>query len=70
MKFDVFGRVVEVLRAGDRWSAYYLGGEGKRRPARDIVIPSDLDEPEIRRYLDDLCHEWATPENPQVTPLD
>ena len=68
-KFDVFGRRVLVSRLGDGWQAYYLGNEGKRRRADDIVIPSSVMENEIRQYLADLCHEWASPSNPDVRPL-
>lgn len=68
-KFDVFGRAVLVSRPGTRWQAYYLGNEGKRRRADDIVIPSSLSENEIRQYLADLCHEWATTAHPDVRAL-
>ena len=69
MRFDVFGRAVAIERAGDRWSVYYLGTEGKRRPARDIVVPSDRPASEIERCLADLCHEWATRRHPSVRRL-
>lgn len=69
MKLDVFGRrmLVEESQAG--WSLFYLGVEGKRRPAHDLVIPDDLPEAEIETYLADLCHEWATPRHPDVKRL-
>ena len=66
MVFDVFGRRVIVHRENERWAAYYAGADGKRRAAKDIVIPSDLRESEVERYLADLCHEWATAIQPDV----
>ena len=66
LKFDVFGTPVQVSRADGRWVTYYLGTEGKRRPASDILLPADLPESEIERYLGDLCHEWATDRHPNV----
>ena len=69
LKFDVFGRIVLVVDSGDGWNAFYLGSEGKRRPAKDIVIPPDIPEAEIERYLGDLCHEWATEQYASVKRL-
>ena len=60
MVFDVFGRRVIVHGTDEQWTAFYGGADGKRRPARGIVIPSSLRAEEIERYLADLCHEWAT----------
>ena len=59
MVFDVFGRRVTVIRSDGKWNAFYGGTDGKRRLARDIMIPAELSEAEIERYLADLCHEWA-----------
>ena len=68
--FDVFGRKLRVERQGDRWIPYFVEGEGKRRPASDIVISSDIDIDDIATYLDDLLHEWATPRNPSVERIE
>jgi hypothetical protein len=57
-----------VRRDGDRWRAYRLG-EGKRRELHDLVIPEDLPEPELERFLADVCHEMATPARPGVRRL-
>lgn len=70
LKFDVFGRLVLVAESGDGWAVFYLGAEGKKRPAVDIVIPADLPDSEIEQYLGDLCHEWATGQHPNVERLD
>jgi len=70
LSFDVFGTQILVSRVKDRWVAYYLGTEGKRRPASDIVVPADTPESEIAQYLGDLCHEWATHRYHSVKRLD
>jgi hypothetical protein len=70
LKFNVFGRQVLVTESKNGWTAFYLGAEGKRRPATDIVVPSGIRESEIEQYLDDLCHEWATKRHPNVRRLD
>ncbi len=69
MKFDVFGRPVLVVKAEAGWSVFYLGPEGKSRPAHDIVVPEFVTEAEIERYLADVCHEWATERHPDVRRL-
>ena len=45
---------------------FYTGADGKKRSAKDIVIPSELAESALEQYLDDLCHEWATATQPDV----
>ena len=69
LKFDVFGRMVIVMRVRETWKAYYAGSEGKRRPATDIVIPASIDEAGLCQYLSDLCHEWATSSHLDVKQL-
>ena len=70
LKLDVFGRDVLVVEGEDGWEVYYLGSDGKRRPATDIRLPPDLAATELVRYLDDLCHEWARPGHDRVKQLD
>lgn len=61
MRFDIYGRfVVEVIREDDCWIAYRVG-EGIRRRAPDLVIPSDIDSSELVTFLDDVYHELACP---------
>ena len=69
MLFDVFGRRLIVERSAGRWQAFYGGPDGKRREARDLVIPAEVAEAELERYLADLCHEWASPQAPHVRRL-
>ena len=70
LKFDVFGRQILVAESESGWTTFYLGAEGKRRPATDIVVPQDIPESDIEKYLGDLFHEWATERHPSVKRLD
>ncbi|CAH0441559.1 DUF7661 family protein [Ralstonia pseudosolanacearum] len=63
--FNVFGRMMTIVRAGDGWTCYWLGPEGKRRPA-EISIPPDVTQGELGQYLYDIYHEDATPRNGDV----
>lgn len=65
-KFDVYGKHISVSRTNKGWDIYYIGDEGKSRPASDIIIPDFIAESEIEHYLADLCHEWATEKHPVV----
>lgn len=67
-KFNVFGKLVAVSGVTGAWQAFYLGNEGKRRPA-DFIVPADLQADEIREYLSDLFHENATPRHSVVEQL-
>jgi hypothetical protein len=65
MEFDVFGRRIKVERRGDAWASCEPGDDGKRSASR-FVIPSDLPEEGLARYLADLFHESARPDRPDV----
>lgn len=64
-RFNVFGTLIAVRRHQDAWRAFYLGVEGKRRPA-DFIIPDDTQDAALGEYLADLFHEEATPRNPST----
>jgi len=66
MRFNVFGKYVEVINRDSKWKVFYLGEEGKKRPAQDILIPDDISESQLIKYLSDLCHESASPRNNKV----
>lgn len=68
LRFDVFGRRIDVERTVDGWAAYLPGNDGKRRSAQ-IPIPADMSADEIGRYLADVLHESATPKRPNVRQL-
>ena len=64
-RFNVFGTLVAVSGEEGKWQAFFLGAEGKRRPA-DFVVPVDIAGAELREYLADLFHEDATPKHSTV----
>jgi hypothetical protein len=66
MQVSAYGRELQIVRGGERWTVYDLGSESKRRKAADIKIPSDVAVDEIVQYLSDLLHEYATPRDPDV----
>ena len=37
IKFDVFGRRILTIRSEKGWQLFYLSGDGKRRPADDLI---------------------------------
>lgn len=67
-RFNVFGTLVAIVGAAGAWQAYFLGVEGKRRPA-DFIVPMDVTGDELQEYLGDLFHENATPRNNEVRRL-
>jgi hypothetical protein len=69
IRFNVFGRIVAVHRAGASWQAYAVGADGKRGPA-GFVIPDFVQEEEIPEFLFDLFHESATPGNGDVRRIE
>lgn len=66
LEFDVYGTQVLVLRERGHWSACYIGADGKRRSAKDIVIPVSVAEADLAQYLADLCHEGVTERHPNL----
>ena len=70
IKIDVFGRQVLAVRSEEGWQLFYLSGDGKRRPADDIMVPAFVTESEIVSFMADLCHEWATEKHPEVHRID
>lgn len=69
-RFDVYGREVLIEQEKDHWTAYYIGTDGKRRSATDIVIPTSIEEADLAQHLSDLFHECATEERPDVCRID
>lgn len=69
IRFRVFGRLVAVTGAKGSRRAFYLGPEGKRRPA-DFIVPKDIGDDGLAEYLGDLFHEDATPRYDSVERLD
>jgi len=67
-RFNVFGTLIAVTGSTGRWQAFYLGADGKRRPA-DFIVPADVADNALSEYLADLFHEQATPRNGTVEQL-
>jgi hypothetical protein len=68
LRFEVFGRRIDVERTADGWTAFVPGDDGKRRLAQ-IAIPPELKSDDIGQFLGDLFHESATPKYPNVRAL-
>lgn len=64
-RFRVFGTAVSIMGTPGAWQAFYLGAEGKRRPA-DFIVPADVAEEDLGEYLADLFHEDASPKHSTV----
>jgi len=67
-RFKVFRKLVAIGGAPGAWQAFYLGADGKRRPA-DFIVPGDVAEDALADYLADLFHEDATPGHDSVQRL-
>ena len=67
-RFNIFGTLIGVRESQGAWRAFYLGAEGKRRPA-DFIIPDDIQAHALCEYLADLFHEEATPRNNTATQI-
>lgn len=68
LRFSIFGTLIGIIGSDGGWRAFYLGTDGKRRPA-DFVVPIDVAEDELCEYLADLYHENATPRNSDAVQL-
>ena len=65
LRFNVFGRIIAIVRTHGAWTPYYLGTDGKRGPA-GFIVPDFLAEDELCQYLADLFHESANRTNGDV----
>ena len=70
IKLDVFGKLVLAVQTNDGWEMFYLSEGGKRRLATEIFVPNFVKETEIEKYIEDICHEWATEKHPNVRRLN
>lgn len=69
IKLDVFGRLMLAERTATGWQLFYLGFDGKRSPAKDVVVPDFISDAELEQYLADIFHESATGRHPGVRRL-
>ena len=71
IKLNAYGRPLALERVDDAWRVFYLGAEGKRRPARDIEIPADIGDPDAAiQFIADLLHAWSSERHPDVHIID
>ena len=66
LKFNVFGRIMSVLKINNEWQLFNEPDIGIRSRVYDVVIPAELSEDELLTYLDDIYHELATEKRPRV----
>jgi hypothetical protein len=66
---DVFGKRMLLERTTSGWAVFHPYEEGKRRHVPGLLIPPDIGEDEIARYLADPRHEHASPAHPNVRRL-
>ena len=59
LRFNVFGRIVEVRREGGEWRTFAVGTDGKLGPA-GFEIPAFIEDAELEQYLFDIFHESAS----------
>ena len=67
LKFQVFHQSMSIQRKGEEWLLYRESDTSIRSRIYDVVIPSDLAEEELARYLADIYHEFATEKYQSVT---
>ena len=69
LKFDVFGKLMSVKRVDIEWHLFIDSNTGLRTRVYDVIIPSELLESELDRYLGDIFHESARGDNIEVIRL-
>ncbi|MDA0151415.1 hypothetical protein OH460_03745 [Vibrio sp. Makdt] len=67
LKFQVFHQRMSVQRQNEEWLLYRESETSIRARVYDVIIPSDLTEEELARYLADIYHEFASEKYPSVT---
>lgn len=70
IKFDVFGKPMSVVKKEQEWQLFNESVTGIRSRVYDVVIPVELKESELEKYLDDIYHEYSSETNPRVKRLN
>ncbi|OON39539.1 hypothetical protein BTJ39_12850 [Izhakiella australiensis] len=69
--YDVFGRYIGVKSTPDGWQVFRVDiSERKFSRLYEVVIPDDVSEDQIVRWLDDIYHESASDKHPQVKRIE
>lgn len=66
IKFSVFGKPMSVVRKDKEWQLFNEPDIGIRSRVYDVVIPSELKESELEKYLDDIYHEFSSERHSRV----
>lgn len=66
IRVNVFGRSMSVRRVGEEWQLFNESQTGMRSRVYDVVIPPKLTEAQLLSYLDDIYHEQASVQHPEV----
>lgn len=61
-RFNILDSLIAITGSDGAWRAFYLGADGKRRPA-GFVVPNGGAEDMLCEYLADPHHENSTPRN-------
>lgn len=69
LRFRVFGQAMSVAREQVEWVLYRESHTGIKARIYDVVIPSELKQDDLARYLDDIYHEMASDKHPSVETL-
>ncbi|REL35709.1 hypothetical protein DXX92_10360 [Thalassotalea euphylliae] len=70
IKFDVFGKKMSVMKKELEWQLFNDSETGIHTRVYDVVIPSDLNESELEKYLDDIYHEYSSERYSRVKRLN
>ena len=68
-ELNAYGKRLELIKENSEWVVFSLG-EGKKCREPELYIPSNLDSQGAIQFLEDLFHELATPENPNIQILE
>ncbi|CAH9053668.1 hypothetical protein PSECIP111854_01215 [Pseudoalteromonas sp. CIP111854] len=69
-KFNVFGRVMSVIRINEQWQLFKESDTSMRVRVYDVVIPPNLEAVALTQYLDDIYHELASGKYPSVERIE
>jgi hypothetical protein len=70
IKFDVFGKQMSVIKKEHEWQLFNESDTGIRSRVYDVIIPSDINENELEKYLDDIYHEYSSEKHSKVKRLN
>ncbi len=70
IKFNVFGKQMSVIKKESEWQLFNESYTGIRSRVFDVMIPSEMEESELEKYLDDIYHEFASEKHPRVRRLN